>query len=132
MDPPSSLMGIDWPCIDGKFGPKKDLGMVSKCGFKETQRGLNKLATTLMHTIVVASLQFYKFPLAGKNFNFLGVRVGSNENNIPNELILILKVITNEICKARKGTLSAVLFLKTECSTNQAVPGQLRIAEHTY
>ena len=57
-----------------------------------------------MYAILVISINIYKCSLAGENFNFLGFRVGSSENSIPNELILILKAITKEICEALKGT----------------------------
>ena len=80
-------MGIARPRIGDKFGPKKDLGMVSKCGFNNIRQGLNKSSTTRMLAILVASIKFYKFTLAGKKINFLCVRVGSSKNSNPNELI---------------------------------------------
>ena len=132
IDPHLSLIGIARPRIDGKCGPNKELNMVSKCDVNNIRRGLIQLATARMYDILVASITFYKFPLAGNHFNFLVVRVGSSENIIPNELILILKAITKEIREALKGTLRAVLFLEKECSTNQALSGHLRVAQQMY
>ena len=102
-------MGITRPRIDDKFGPKKDLGIVSKCGFNDTQQGINKAVTAQSYVILVALVKCYKFPLVGEHFHFLGVHVSSNKNSIPNELISILKVITREIREALKGNLPAVL-----------------------
>ena len=56
-------MGITQPHIDGKFGPKKNLGIISKCGFNAIRQGLNKTATPQMYAILVASIAFYKFGL---------------------------------------------------------------------
>ena len=45
INPHLPLRGIARPRIDGKFGPKKDLGIVSKCGCNDMQRGLNNSYT---------------------------------------------------------------------------------------
>jgi hypothetical protein len=130
LDLHSSMMGIARPRIDGDFGhrARKDTGIVSKCDFHDTRRGLNRAVTKRVCAVCVTLIKFHKFPSAGEHFNFLGTCVGSSENSIPNEVISLLKAITREIREALKGTLSAVLFLENECSTNDSLTGHLEVA----
>ena len=58
--------------------------------------------------------------------------MGANGPSIPNEVILTLRAITDEIREALKGTLPAVLLLEREYFTNDRLPGHLGVAGWTY
>ena len=127
-------MGIARPRIDGYFRhqARKDTDIVSKCNIHDTWFGINRAVTKRMCAVCVILDEFHKFPLTGKHFNFLGTRVGSSKNSIPNNVVSILKVNTRDIREVPEGTLPTVVFMGNECSTSDSLLGHLGVARQTH
>ena len=63
------------------LGPRKTSALSAGVVSITFDKDLKQMVTTQIHAIIVASMTFHRFLLAGKHFNFLGDCVGSSKNS---------------------------------------------------
>ena len=98
---------------------KKGSGLINRCDLTDTWQDVNNQISDRLRLICISSISFNALAVTNRHFNLLGIRVGSNDPNVPNSVKTALKSISVELQEALKGGCPAIMLLESEfCSVH--------------
>ena len=104
VDIQASTFMVAVPRVGGHSGvkTKKGSGLINRCNLTDTRQEVNNQISDRLRLICISPISFNLLASTNRRFTFLGIRVGSDDPNVPNSAKTALKSISVKLQEALK------------------------------